>query len=386
MNVDIKALKECFEKVKPAATVGLMGRQPQVKLSILRANEMKTHLRLEAYSGELFIRSWMAIPDPGLEITECVPTIQLEKILAALPGSGELQMEFPGRQPHMEVKHAPASWRVPFLGKDSMPDFPNCAEWPAFAFSAELADGVAYALHSACDDTKKQNLCGVRLDNDKPEKPCLVTTDTHRLSLFEVVEPIHADNGRECPSVTLPLHLCKYVMRYPELSFFRLERNGDDAPKAILFSGEHLEVYSSLVPGDYPEWRRIVPEEGGRPAVTIETAQLLAALPAVDAIEVSAKLNPGIRITISAAGNEMEIYARTTASSAQTSVGCEPDPGWSAGGYALTAWANRRYIKEMAQAMPTGPVLCVYRDKVTPLIFQAKNRTDIIMPMKGDDE
>lgn len=157
-----------------------------------------------------------------------------------------------------------ATYRIPGIPVDDYPSVPNQDDLPFFKIKGgilkELIRKTAFAIST---DEMRKNLCGVLMETEKTEESFMirmVATDGHRLAMMKMStgekEFLAMEKG-----IIIPRKGLVEIRRLIE------DESGD------LFLGVRQGMFSvksghtllnvSLVDGDYPDYRRVIPVEKG---------------------------------------------------------------------------------------------------------------------------
>ena len=171
-----------------------------------------------------------------------------------------------------------ATYRIPGIPADDYPAIADQGELPSYKVKGgilkELIRKTAFAIST---DEMRKNLCGVLMETEKTEESCwirMVATDGHRLALMKM------ETGEtEC----LPLE--KGII-LPRKGLMEMRRLVDDVSGDVFLAlcqgtcilrTDHTLLSVSLVDGDYPDYRRVIPTERGV-TMTLEKERLLHGL------------------------------------------------------------------------------------------------------------
>jgi DNA polymerase III subunit beta len=190
-----------------------------------------------------------------------------------------------------------ATYRIPGISANDYPEVANVEDIPFYKMTAgvlkELIRKTAFAMSA---DEMRKTLCGVLLETEKVGETTvirLVATDGHRLAMMKM------DTGEKDF-----LALEKGVI-LPRKGLGEIRRLVEDARGDVylgirkgmcIVKTDHTLLKVSLVDGDYPDYRRVIPEEQGV-VLGIDKDKLLHALRRMSVIS-SDRYN-GVIMTIS---------------------------------------------------------------------------------------
>ena len=157
-----------------------------------------------------------------------------------------------------------ATYRIPGIPSDDYPVVADTGDTPFFkvkrAVLKELIRKTAFAMST---DEMRKTLCGVLMETEKAGETFMirmVATDGHRLAMMKV------DTG-EGEFLTMEKGII-----IPRKGLGEIRRLVDDAAGdvflgvrkgACLVKTDHTLLKVSLVDGDYPDYRRVIPAEKG---------------------------------------------------------------------------------------------------------------------------
>ena len=157
------------------------------------------------------------------------------------------------------MRSAYGNWEMPSEDPANFPDLPAFAEEKYHQLkAADLRVMIRRTVFAAASDIGRYSMTGVlwELEDDKAR---LVATDGRRLALME--GPATAVGGHTTKGQT-PI--------VPSKAMTLLERNLQDdeeqarvgfRPNEVLFRTERAMVYSRLVEGRFPDWRKAMPQK-----------------------------------------------------------------------------------------------------------------------------
>ncbi len=157
-----------------------------------------------------------------------------------------------------------ATYRVPGIPEDDYPVVEDRDDVPCYrvkgAVLKELIRKTSFAIST---DEMRKTLCGVLVETEKTGETYhlkMVATDGHRLALMKM-DTGEKDFAETERNVIIPRKGLMEIRRFVEdepgdvwMGF----RNGE-----CVFKTDHTMLKVSLVEGDYPDYRRVIPTEKG---------------------------------------------------------------------------------------------------------------------------
>lgn len=214
-------------------------------------------------------------------------------------------------------------------------------------------------------------------------------TDGHRLHTTSVPAPEATGGMMEALStgIIVPTKACREIAplaRKAGANMVRLQAT--DTMIAVRAGGARLT--SKLVDGTYPDWRRVVPQPGGKRA-TVDLAEVVAALDRVRKVQAASeagqkKLKTGSGVKIAADGDYLTIAAKAAGNvdEAVDGVAAEFEGDWPALG------VSGKYLRETLADMKergADTVMIDVADPGSPIRIESPTDEDflaVIMPMR----
>ena len=225
-----------------------------------------SNVRLNVADGALNIRATdlkvsfetsipVAVGEPGVTTVFCD---KLLSILRSLP-PGDVEFEknasTTGENFVIRPKFKKIDFRLRSIDADKFPEIQTTADVDYFSFpQKEFIEMVAQTVFAVSDDETRFFMNGVYLEPDE-NKLIMVATDGRRLSFIgqEVANPIPSFNGVIVPPKVLNL------IRKLATGEGQLEMAVAD--KHIFFRFDNHHISSALIDGQFPNYRRVIPEQ-----------------------------------------------------------------------------------------------------------------------------
>jgi DNA polymerase-3 subunit beta len=247
--------------------------------------------------------------------------------------------------PVEEYPELPSALPVQDCGRDFLPAYQQAAPFAS-------TDETRYVLNS------------IRVDVEESGKPCLVSTDGRRLCALSVPSfPLET-------SVTLPL--LKFLL------WNKLE------PACALGCGENRfqiqtgpwTLQGRLIDGVFPNWRQVVPAQGGADSFTLVEADMLALKEAVQTLPIRFPESSEAPLLIREVGGQLELSAKDE--QGNLTVRLLPHCPVSTG---LLVSVNRQKLLE---AVETGFTCWSLNGSMSPLVSRNGLNLHVLMPLRMD--
>ncbi|POR05367.1 DNA polymerase III subunit beta [Alkalispirochaeta sphaeroplastigenens] len=246
----------------------LILREVQIAQEIIasRSNmSILSNVLLHAAEGELIVRATdlkvsfetripVVVTEPGITTVFCD---KLQGILRSLP-EGEIEFEqgsaATGENFVIRPKFKEIDFRLRSIPADKFPELQTHIDSGYFDFpQADFAEMVTQTAFAVSDDETRFFMNGVYLETAE-DKLIMVATDGRRLSLIshEIPEGLEHFEG-----VIIPPKVLNLVRR---LSTGEGTLQMAIADKHIFFAFENHYISSSLIEGQFPNYRRVIPE------------------------------------------------------------------------------------------------------------------------------
>ncbi len=364
----LKAVCKRRELYAAVQAVGhaVTGRSPVQILSNILFKTQENGLKLIATDMELSISCLVpaVIESPG-EMT--TPAKTLADALANLPESSEVALSVD--RSFTTLVHCDRSdFKMIGLPAAEYPRLPDLEEPVSIEQSRSvLNESVSYTVpQSVLKDMVRQTMFAVSKESARVVLTGLfleyndgvlrmVATDTHRLA----VRTVHLSNGSGSRSAILPARTATELLR------FLSDAPGDVdvrlASNRIAFTlpgPEKMEIVSSVIEGQYPNYARVIPAESSKRLV-VNTQQLTQA--ARRALTVSTDSSMSFRVIISSSPGLMEVSAQNPLVG---SVRAELDVEHSGG--AIEIAFNGKYLVDALNAVETENVALDLTESLKP--------------------
>lgn len=230
------------------------------------------HLRVSAEADTLTLtgsdlQTWLTRRMPLADLVGphaggalCARADKLAAIAKALP-SGEDAVHLRATDERLTVRCGRSTWRLATLPGGDYPepeplDHALSAELPA----ADLRAGLQASAYACARDDVRYFLNGVLLEVSADGDARLVATDGHRLA--------HCPLGRPLPTLAPDGDDAPRQLIVPQTSLAALLRVLEHAEtvtltvtsRALALTAGDAQLYTKLVDGRYPDWRRVIPD------------------------------------------------------------------------------------------------------------------------------
>lgn len=357
--------KNYFEKAL-ARVAGAIGRQKNMPIL--------AHIRLQANRA-----GFVNLTATDLEMvatTQCDAEVEIEgaiavpadKLIAAVAGSGEtVSLELQdGLRLDVESDIA-ARYEIACLDADEFPSQPtDLFDDDRYTVTRGVFPSIVKAVeHAVCRSPQKYNLCGIHLQQEQGQLVA-AAIDGHRLSVASIA--IH--NLAQDPA-TMPLKAATI------LAGMGSTVDVGWADNCLTFSSGATSLAARLIDGDFPDFRKVIPEYLDK-AITVNRAALIDALGKVGCMV------EGDTKAVNLLGDDdgLSVTALGLLGKATAAVPIMGDSG-------LQLSVNSRYLLQALKALDGEDVFIKFKDHLGPLMLIPVDhgiwdeRLEIIMPCRS---
>lgn len=334
-----------------------------------------SNIYLEAENDSLTIRA----TDLKVNFETKVPVTVLEPgpatvfgdkflgILGSVP-EGEMEFEYKDNKVKIKTSVKKANFQLKSMASDKFPEFPMSSteffEMPIKDFK----EMVSQTVFAVSDDETRFFMNGVFLEKTEG-KLVMVATDGRRLAHISKV----ADNIQDFTGIIVP----------PKILNIITKKAGDEGliaisvtNKVIFINFGSYSLSSVLIEGQFPNYRKVIPEEQTSSFV-IDRKELLDALRRVSLL-VEQKSH---RIYIGLKSGVMEVYSEEgEIGNAKEEIPCKFE------GEEISLALNYRYIEEPFKAIDTNEICIRFTNPSKAITIMPVPEADffhIVMPMQS---
>jgi DNA polymerase-3 subunit beta len=337
-----------------------------------------SNIYLETYEDTLVIKSTdmkvnFETKIPVTVVEEGSTTVFGDKFLGILNRIPEGEMEFDQKDSKILIK--PAKKKIEFqlrsIASDKFPEFPESNANSVFELPVkDFKEMVNQTIFAVSDDEIRYFMNGVLFEKQE-NKFIMVGTDGRRLAFIET----EAESDiNEFTGVIIP----------PKILNIILKRAGDEglisislSDKMIFFKFGAYNFSSVLIEGQFPNYRRVIPENQSYSFI-MDRLEMIEALNRVSLMveQKSRRVYLGVSsgtIFISSEGSDI--------GDAKEEIPCKYE------GDDVSIALNYRYIEEPLKAMDNDEVIVYFTEAnraITIKPLPEKNFFHIIMPMNVD--
>lgn len=333
-------------------------------------------LRLSATNLELGINYWIgakieeegSITVPAKEITEFVSYLPAGKVDLNLNQNNLLTLTSPKAESSFTTS-LPADY----------PTIPSINPDTSFELDLSiLSQAISQIAYSAALDDTRPVLTSI-LCQFTPESLKLVATDGFRLSLKEIklVNPIKLKSGVESLTFFIPAKSLIEVTRLAKnTKTIRIGLTSDE--HQVVFVLEDLEIVSRLIEGDYPDYKRIIPDSYTT-KIFVNREELLQS---IKIASVFARESANV-VRFSIKNNLLELTANAPQigqNKASVEAKIEGDP--------LEIAFNFKFVSDFLNNSKGQEVIIELNESLSPGFFHDQSEphlTHIIMPVRLQD-
>jgi DNA polymerase-3 subunit beta len=273
---------------------------------------------------------------------------------------------------YVEIASGAAHFKIVGMAPEEYPKLPKEENAPLVKVSgAGMLEMIRKTSFAISNDETRYILNGVFFEPREGGKVRMVATDGHRLAFIE--RELEGDFKLRSGVII------------PRKGLFELKRILDEAPDAecqlgfaensALFRKPGLTMVMRLIDGQFPEYQRVIPQEGER-VLTINRARFLEALKRISLL--SADKSNAVKIALS------ENLLRVTSNN--------PDLGEAQDeievpyrGAEITIGFNARYLMDVLMVLDSEEVAFELGDEHSPGVLRLpgdRAYTAVVMPMR----
>lgn len=217
---------------------------------LISASKHNQIITLTAFDGVMGLeRSF----DAEVNADGCVAILAktITSVVSRLPKDYALEIKQVDNELILKSK---GRFKINLLNPEDHPGLPNLDEPTSIILNANTINiGLQYCLNAASSEPSKQILTGVRIANES-DSICFAATDSHQLATIEVESA-----GRPFDPIVVPRSSLAELQKL-------IKDKTDDIEVAIAhsliqFTVNNCKIVSPLIPGDYPQFKRLIPTD-----------------------------------------------------------------------------------------------------------------------------
>jgi len=275
----------------------------------------------------------------------------------------------------VEIKCYKSVFNLVGLSPEEFPKFPDYETNTNTINKNSLSEMIDKTLFSVSNDETKFNLTGIFIKSEKIDNVnnlVFVSTDGHRLSLIqrEIDEDL---DGKYKDGFILPkkgiIEIKKLLENIEDEVVIGLSDNN------FTINNKNTTLIMRMVDGDFPDYKRVIPEKGSNVAI-INKDLFLHALKRISIL--SSEKSKGIKINLK---NDLLIL-----SSSNPDLGdAKEEIDITYGGDEISIGFNAKYIIDILQVIKTENIVFNLKDNISPGRISPEgdeNHLSVIMPMR----
>jgi DNA polymerase-3 subunit beta len=352
---------------------------------LIAADEESQQLSITGFDLKLGIRTNFAVQvEVGGELT--LPARLLNDIVSRLP-DGDITLECEGENVNVTLTSTSGQYyEVRRMGAEDYPELPAIDDSEAVYLPADaLLEGLRGTLFAVGSDDSRQVLTGVHtvVNADTLE---FAATDGHRLAVVQA--DLSQTNENEEEDTKTPQNLQDFEVTIPANALRELERamgkrQGDEAialyfdDAQVIFDLGRQRLTSRLLYGQYPAYRRLIPESFNV-QLTLDRQQLLSALERI-AVLAERKQNV-VKFALDAEAQQLSL----SVDAPDVGSGKESLPVQISGGDLEIAF-NVKYVLESLRNLQSSEVTIQMNTPSSPVILTplgGAKMTHLVMPVQ----
>lgn len=335
-----------------------------------------SNIYLEADNDTLIIRAtdmkvYFETKIPVTVIEPGSTTVFGDKFLGIINTFPHDEFEFGQKDINILIKpvtQKKPEYKLKSIASDKFPEFP-VSSVSFFDMSIKnFKEMVQQTFFAVSDDETRYFMNGVYMEKAE-NKICMVATDGRRLSFISK----DADNNiQDFSGVIIPPKILNTVVK----------RGGDEGlislsitDKTIFINFASYKFSSVLLEGQFPNYRKVIPENQNR-SLSVNRSEMLNALHRA-AIMVEQKLN---RVYLGVSPGKMSVYSdESDIGAVEDEIPCQYD------GEEMTIALNYRYIEEPFRVIKADDVCIRFSESNKAITIVSVPESDffhIVMPMQ----
>ncbi|MCL2191871.1 MAG: DNA polymerase III subunit beta [Treponema sp.] len=288
-------------------------------------------------------------------------------ILGSVP-EGEMEFEYNDNKVKIKTSVKKANFQLKSMASDKFPEFPMpSSEYFEMAIK-DFKEMISQTVFAVSDDETRFFMNGVFIEKTEG-KLVMVATDGRRLAYISK----NADNIQDFTGVIVP----------PKILNIILKRSGDEGLIAIAVTNKTIfirfgsyNLSSVLIEGNFPNYRKVIPEEQAN-SFTVERREMLDALKRVSLL-VEQKSH---RIYLGLKPEVIKIYSEEgEIGDAKEEILCKYD------GEEISLALNYRYIEEPFKVISSDEISIRFTNASKAITIMPVPETDffhVVMPMQS---
>ena len=336
---------------------------------------------IEAIDGEIIITATDL--EVGIKSKYKSDVIEQGKITVSAKKLFEIIKELPDKNIQFKSKNnfwveitcGKSIFNLVGLSPEEFPKFPEVNSNKSQVKTEVFSEMIDKTIFSVSNDETKFNLTGIfiksEVENNK-NNISFVSTDGHRLSKIErTLEGSLDDIFKE--GFILPKKGINEIKRLMESSIEEIDIGISDNNFSV--STDTTTLIMRMVDGDFPDYKRVIPERGTNSAL-INRDLFLHSLRRISVL--SSEKSKGIKVNLI---NDCLILSSSNPDLGDAKE--ELDVTYS--GSEISIGFNARYILDILQSIDKENVLLILKDNISPGLIQPEGDEDylaVIMPMR----
>lgn len=271
----------------------------------------------------------------------------------------------------VEIKCEKSHFNLVGLSPDDFPKFPEIKSEKFSIDTNIFNEMIEKTIFSVSNDETKFNLTGIYIKSENNEVN-FVSTDGHRLSLIKK-EITGIKNEKFTDGFILPKKGILELKKLIENSDSEIELGISD--NNFFVSNKQSTLIMRMVDGDFPDYKRVIPEKGDNVA-EIDRDKFFHALKRISVL--SSEKSKGVKVSVT--------KDLMTLSSSNPDLGdAKEEIDIIYEGNDISIGFNARYIIDILQVIKTDQVNLFLKDNISPgriSPIDDDNYLTVIMPMR----
>ncbi len=300
-------------------------------------------------------------------------TVSAKKLFEIIKELPDKEIKFNSKNNFwVEIKCGKSIFNLVGLSPEEFPKFPDINFSDSSLNKDILSEMIESTIFSVSNDETKFNLTGIYIRSENDKNISFVSTDGHRLSLIRrQINDILEDKFNE--GFILPkkgiIELKKLLENIDERINIGISENN------FSINNEDTTLIMRMVDGDFPDYKRVIPEKGNNSAI-INKDLFLHALKRISVL--SSEKSKGIKINLN-----KDLLTLTSSNPDLGDAKEEIDIIYN--GDNISIGFNAKYIIDILQVIKSENINFNLKDNISPGRISPEEDEDyisVIMPMR----
>jgi len=309
-------------------------------------------------------------------IKEGKVTVSAKKLFEIIKELPDKNINFESKNNYwVEINCGKSIFNLVGLSPEEFPKFPEISNILSQVEADKIGEMIDKTIFSVSNDETKFNLTGIFIKSETDELKnnlVFVSTDGHRLSMIERELSSKLDN-KFSDGFILPKKGINEIRKIIEMTDGNVQIGISENNFSV--STDTTKLIMRMVDGDFPDYKRVIPEKTSNYAV-INKDLFLHSLRRISVL--SSEKSKGVKVNLS--NDSLTLY------SSNPDIGDakeELDVVYT--GSEISIGFNAKYIIDILQTINSENVILYLKDNISPGLIQPErdeNYLAVVMPMR----